>query len=443
MSEETETEKSTLLGLPHTEVKGSPTPPQSSIALATVCYLLVWYTSSTFYVTEVAEAAGGQHIGVHILAHAVCYAIANYFWDVLIKKKAVDASVLTFSMAGVFHTAGTTAAVCGIWFISGASTQMIKLMEPIIVLILLGVLNKRKATVTPQQYLGSVLVIATVSYRLVTSDNFQMDHFAFALLISIWYPLRNTVWNKSDRLSSANWSLLLSFVFYAAAAFHFGDLGAVDGSVVYPACLFGTYQLSSLLVLDAVEPQMHSTLNVGKRCVVLFGLFFLSEEFEMFKFVLYGISLLGAMLISCKMSQQKAYVGAGLGFVALAWIFMFSHAEVHGQSSLHSSPALSEPTVCGHRAVVYITDGYIEPVVDPAKTLTIDDACKQFHNGNVGNMVWKYAAVGLFDRSRNLVTNRINIYDMRGSPDLLVFPGTLCSGLLFSALLGNRRVMFS
>ena len=290
------------------------------LSLVHVLYIIVWYGSSTFYVTQVAKAADGQHIGVHILAHAVCYAISNYGWDVLIKKKPVDASVFVFSMAGMYHVAGTAAALCGIWYIDGATTQMIKLLEPVIVLMILGLQNKQKAELTHRQYLGSLIVLVTVVFRLLISPTFVLNYFLFALVISIWYPLRNTVWSKDQRLSSANWSLVVSFGLYISASLYFGDLGAVNSSVVYPACLFGTYQLSSLLVLDAVEPQMHSTLNVGKRCFVILGLFFLSRDMDVCKFLLYSISLVGAALLSCEVSKITTYGSTALCFLALLFV---------------------------------------------------------------------------------------------------------------------------
>jgi hypothetical protein len=397
------------------------------------CYIICWYVSSTFYVTQVASAAGGQHIGVHVLAHALCYGIANCIWEVFIKKKPVDASAFAFPLAAVYHTCGTAAALYGIWFMGGVTTQMIKLLEPVIVLVFMQLLKRAKAELTHRQYLGSCLVIVTVLFRLFMDPSFQFDYFLFALLISIWYPLRNTVWTKDLRLSSSFTSVVLSIGIYACAAAYFGTLGSVDLSVIVPAILFGVYQLSSLLVLDAVEPQMHSTLNVGKRCFVMFGVYFMSEVIDIPKLLVYVVSLAGAALLSFQVSNRKAYFVTAVGLVILACV------TVHQSDSYSTTPLVVESETnlvhsaaeawndLGRNADVVIFEKYVDPQVDDLANFTLYDASWKYHNGNVGNMVWRYAAsTAMIDHEHGCNNfkpfKRYEDPFFDGPPDLLVIP---------------------
>ena len=403
--------------------------------LSIVCcfYIICWYISSTFYVTQVASAVGGQHIGVHVLAHALCYGIANCIWEICIKKKSIDGSAFSFTLAAVYHTGGTAAALYGIWFMGGVTTQMIKLLEPVIVMVFMQLLKRAKADLIHRQYLGSCLVIVTVMFRLSMDPSFQLDYFLFALLISIWYPLRNTVWTKDLRLSSSFTSVLLSIWIYACSATYFGTLGSFDVSVIVPAILFGVYQLSSLLVLDAVEPQMHSTLNVGKRCFVILGVYFMSEVIDIPKLLVYVVSLVGAALLSFEVSKRMAYFVTFVGIVILVCVTgyqsnLYSTIPLVVESETRLVHSASEAwNDIGRNAEVVIFEKYVDPPVDDLANLTLHDACLKYHSGNVGNLVWRYAtSTAMIDHEHgcNNFKPFKSIEDpfFDGPPDLLLIP---------------------
>ena len=281
--------------------------------------MVVWYISSTLYVERAASALGaGQHLGVHLLVHAISYAVVTVVWEVALLRKEVKHSLTDFSLASFYHTAGTAATLWGIWHIGGVTTQMVKLLEPVVVLLLLT-LRKSDAQFEMRQLWGSLLIIVTVGMRLFIDPSFKVVYFLLALLISVWYPLRNTVWDSEKKMSSALWSCLFSTIYFISISVYNDSMGDLfHPSVLYPAGLFGMYQFSSLLVLDAVQPQMHSTLNVGKRCFVIIMLYFISEDFDMHKLSLYSVGLLGASMLSFKqLGWKSASIFAVFGFALL------------------------------------------------------------------------------------------------------------------------------
>jgi hypothetical protein len=285
--------------------------------LAITPFVLAWYVSSTIYVQEVQAAKNGEHMGVHLCSHAVFYALVTFLWEAWKKNEFDFASTMTFSLAALYHNTGTAFALYGIWHLGGTATQMVKLLEPVIVRILLMIFEWN-TEIAIGQACGSLLVILTVTVRLVSDPAFEIQNLLLALGVSVWYPLRNTVWKKSLSLSSAVWSVILSAGVYLVMSYHLNDFGAIDRSVIVPGALFGCYQLSSLIVLDAVQPQMHSTLNIGKRCCTILGLSLITEKLDMANLLIYTVGLIGAGMISFKPSMQMTGIITVFGLILFA-----------------------------------------------------------------------------------------------------------------------------
>jgi hypothetical protein len=178
---------------------------------------------------------------------------------------------------------------------------------------------------------------------------------------------------------------------------------------------------------------MHSTLNVGKRCFVMLGVYFMSEVIDIPKLLVYVVSLAGAALLSFQVSNRKAYFVTAVGLVILVCV-----TDYQSNSYLTTLFAIESETHLvrrgpdgwndlGRNADVVIYEEYVDPQVDDLANFTLYDASWKYHNGNVGNLVWSYAAsISMIDREHGcnnikpLKSNEDPFFD--GPPDLMVIP---------------------
>lgn len=435
------------------------TTMSTSSIMTVVVSVLAWYISSSAYVEQVA-AVENKHIGIHALMHAFFFVCSTSIWEFsngnqLLKWESFVTSPSPWTtVASACHTVGFLMAILGVWYLGGTSTQMVKLLEPIVVLTILQIRQNANPLVSGQ-VVGSFIVIGTVTAKLMMSSTFSVPNFLLSCSISFWFPLRNTVWEKSMALKASVDSLCMALVLYIMYALYSHDIGTLGLEVIAPAALFGCYQLSSLVVLHFAQPQLHATLNIGKRCFVILVLFIFTEQFDMVKFGVYAVGLIGSALISLKTHSTTS---VAWGIISLLLLVLTGTMEPSGPigvmsggnpdvhlinispheegslwgntstlpASIHSTVVQVAATTTG-KPRVYVPDGYTENNYYSSPNLTLREACTRNHGGNVGNMIWQYGASSLLDAEKNFLVQGSagdvrNAFRTEGPPALLLLP---------------------
>lgn len=286
----------------------SPKTPLLRYLLSITLSVAVWYGSSYLYVEQAQRNKGGDVLETHMFVHGCYFFAFTAVWELMESGSlpSLRTFPFPFPFAAVCHGAGTAFALFGIFRIGGSGTQLLKLLEPVLVLCLRSIIGKKCYFFDWRRLAGTLLVLYAVARW--GSGAHSYASLAIGFCIVIWYPMRNVLVTKGNRGIMSLWFMVLSSIPYIFRCILSRDVQLPSFSAHFVGILFAVYQVASLWVLHVVGVQTHAALNVLKRAVVIIALAILFDRASLPAIRIYLVAVAG----SCFMSVPDIFQSSGV-----------------------------------------------------------------------------------------------------------------------------------
>ncbi|KNC73745.1 hypothetical protein SARC_13698, partial [Sphaeroforma arctica JP610] len=369
--------------------------------------IIVWYISSTLYVDYSRRSMkDGISMSLLTLSHALPYFMAVLVWHIH-ENNTIRWGIIkeiTPTLAATAHIGGTIAALYSFWLLGGADTQLVKMLEPILVVILCHIMGRTQIqSLNFMNKLGAAILFFAVFMRIAGTAS-AFTGAGISLLVLIWYPLRNVTWKSTDRECSAVFLLLVS-ILWCLIDFKTNLHCHQSVNAILAGLLFATYQLASISVLELTTPQIHSALNAGKRCIVIGALSYLELKKAEIPVYTYAAAMIGSSLLAYKSKPDfstRNSTSSDTQDRFPNW-YLFAKIMLACLVTICASGIIrSENHGLIKRPVVFIRAFYNESLVS-AVSYSMHDMEKYAETGNSGNHVWSYGASSLVDTDQNVI----------------------------------------